>query len=77
MNRSSVTYEPEEGDMKFSEHDKMILSGKVAKPTFRGNVTPMRGGGRKSHRKTNIVKPGKLDVREQLRQGLLDEVDDA
>lgn len=63
--------------MKFSEHDKMVLSGKVAKPTFRGNVTPMRGGGRKSHRKTNIVKPGKLDVREQLRQGLLDEVDDA
>lgn len=45
MNRSSVTYEPEEGrEMKFSEHDKMILSGKVAKPTFRGNITPMRGG---------------------------------
>lgn len=64
--------------MKFSEHDKMILSGKVAKPTFRGNVTPMRGGGRKSHRKMNMnIKPGRLDVREQLRQGLLDEVDDA
>ncbi len=63
--------------MKLSEHDKMILSGKVAKPTFRGNITPMRGGnGRKSHRKMNI-KPGRLDVREQLRQGLLDEVDDA
>ena len=77
MNRSSVTYEPEEGgEMKLSEHDKMVLSGKVAKATFRGNVTPMRGGGRKSHRKMNI-KPGRLDVREQLRQGLLDEVDDA
>ncbi|MFC2333597.1 MAG: hypothetical protein ACFNL6_01930 [Candidatus Nanoperiomorbus sp.] len=76
MNRSSVTYEPEEGrKMKFSEHDKMILSGKVAKPTFRGNITPMRGGSRKSHRKN--IKPGKLDVREQLRRGLLDEVDDA
>lgn len=61
--------------MKLSEHDKMILFGKVAKPTFRGNVTPMRGGGRKSHRKS--IKPGRLDVREQLRQGLLDEVDDA
>lgn len=64
--------------MKLSEHDKMILSGKVAKPTFRGNVTPMRGGnGRKSHRKMSVIKPGKLDAREQLRQGLLDEVDDA
>ena len=64
--------------MKFSEHDKLILSGKVAKPTFRGNVTPMRGGnGRKSHRKMSVIKPGKLDAREQLRQGLLDEVDDA
>lgn len=62
--------------MKLSEHDKMILSGKVAKPTFRGNITPMRGGnGRKSHRKS--IKPGWLDAREQLRQGLLDEVDDA
>lgn len=44
--------------MKFSEHDKMILSGKVAKPTFRGNITPMRGGSRKSHRKN--IKPGVL-----------------
>ena len=61
--------------MKLSEHDKMILFGKVAKPTFRGNVTPMRGGGRKSRRKS--IKPGKLDAREQLRRGLLDEVDDA
>ena len=61
--------------MKLSEHDKLILFGKVAKPTFRGNVTPMRGGGRKSHRKS--IKPGKLDAREQLRRGLLDEVDDA
>jgi|GEM_PF-1237659 len=64
--------------MKLSEHDKLILSGKVAKPTFRGNITPMRGGnGRKSHRKMSVIKPGKLDAREQLRQGLLDEVDDA
>lgn len=63
--------------MKFSEHDKMVLFGKVAKATFRGNVTPMRGGGRKSHRKMMNIKPGRLDVREQLRQGLLDEVDDA
>ena len=76
MNRSSVAYEPEEGDMEFSEHDRKIIGSKVAKATFRGNVTPMRGGGRKSHRKMNI-KPGWLDVREQLRQGLLDEVDDA
>lgn len=45
MNRSSVTYEPEEGgEMKLSEHDKMVLSGKVAKPTFRGNITPHERG---------------------------------
>ena len=31
MNRSSVTYEPEEGDMKFSEHDRKIIGSKVAK----------------------------------------------
>ena len=61
--------------MEFSEHDRKIIGSKVAKATFRGNVTPMRGGGRKSHRKN--IKPGKLDVREQLRRGLLDEVDDA
>ena len=30
--------------MKFSEHDKMILSGKVAKPTFRGERHPYERG---------------------------------
>ena len=43
MNRSSVTYEPEEGDMKFSEHDRKIIGSKVAKATFKpGNRLDVR-----------------------------------
>jgi len=49
MNRSSVTYEPEEGDMKFSEHDRKIIGSKVAKATFKGGVSRLKGkGGEKS-----------------------------
>ena len=43
MNRSSVTYEPEEGDMKFSEHDRKIIGSKVAKATFKGGVSRQKG----------------------------------
>ncbi len=45
MNRSSVTYEPEEGDMKFSEHDRKIIGSKVAKATFKGGVSRLKGKG--------------------------------
>lgn len=45
MNRSSVTYEPEEGDMKFSEYDRKIIGSKVAKATFKGGVSRLKGKG--------------------------------
>ena len=62
MNRSSVTYEPEEGDMKFSEHDRKILESKVAKATFKSGVSKLKGKG--GEKRNHLVKPGnRLDVR--------------
>lgn len=66
MNRSSVTYEPEEGDMKFSEHDRKILENKVAKAAFKSGVSKLKGKG--GEKRNYLVKPGnRLDVRAILR----------
>ena len=66
MNRSSVTYEPEEGDMEFSEYDRKIIGSKVAKATFKGGVSRLKGKG--GEKRNYLVKPGnRLDVRAILR----------
>ena len=66
MNRSSVTNEPEEGDMKFSEHDRKILENKVAKAAFKSGVSKLKGKG--GEKRNHLVKPGnRLDVRAILR----------
>ena len=42
--------------MKFSEHDRKIIGSKVAKATFKGGVSRLKGKG--GEKRNYLVKPG-------------------